>query len=237
MAVDAAAGRPVSEGVGVLDHAQLALVLHEIRQPLAAVFALAEAARGAPDVTDEVREYLDLIIEQSAELSGAVRSVLAAGVDPGSGDAIEAEASPLVDVDEVLDSVIHAFRLTWCGTLRRRGDRGDLVVRANRATLRRCVMNVVDNAVRAAGPAGNVTLTVYRQSQAFRIVVDDDGPGFGRVPKSTGLGLAVTREALGLLGGHLSIGLPWRSSGARVALSLPLAVADSEFLLEPVRVG
>ena len=36
----------------------LALVLHDIRQPLSAVFALAEVARGRPDVPAEVHDLL-----------------------------------------------------------------------------------------------------------------------------------------------------------------------------------
>jgi signal transduction histidine kinase len=194
----------------------LAVVLHEIRQPLSAVFALAEAARSHPDVPADVRGLLTQLIEEAQEVSAAVGSVLA---DPGSpsepGDAV-------VDLDELLSSVVDSFRRTWSGTVRRSGSGGALEVRGDRTPLRRCLVNLVDNAVRAAGPEGTVTVTVQRRSQAVRVLVDDDGPGFGRVPGRTGIGLAATREALHRMGGVLSTDVPSRNGGACVAVALPL---------------
>jgi signal transduction histidine kinase len=102
-------------------------------------------------------------------------------------------------------------------------------------TLRRCLVNVVDNAVRAAGPAGKVVLTVRRGPEAVRIDVEDDGPGFGHVPSVSGLGLAVTRQALEAVGGSLSVGLPSGIGGARVALVLPAWLAGDAYVGQPER--
>jgi len=59
-----------------------------------------------------------------------------------------------------------------------------------------------------------------------QIVVDDDGPGFGRVPRRTGIGLTETRRELGELGGTLTTGMRSPLGGARVVLALPLLVVD-----------
>src|SRR3954471_8581167 len=77
----------------------LAVVMHEIRQPLSAVFALAEAARSHPDAPADVRDLLTQIIAEAQEVSAVVGSVLA-GPAPSSerGDGV-------VDVDELLGSV------------------------------------------------------------------------------------------------------------------------------------
>lgn len=211
--------------------AALKLALHEIRQPLAAVFALAEIALSRPHVPADVRRCLDQIIEQAQEISDAAGSVLEhrAGLDVSG-------PSP-VDVDEVVDSVLSGFRRTWSGTLSRRGHRGGVTVTGDRVTVRRCLVNVVDNAVRAAGPAGTVTVTVHRGPEMVRILVEDDGPGFGHVPSGTGLGLPVTRRELEAMGGSLAAGVSSRGGGGLVALSLPAWTAGRRSGSSRDRVG
>lgn len=206
---------------------RLRTVLHEIRQPVAAVLALAEAARGLPGSTPDMRDYLDLVIEQVQEVSGAAWSVL------GRGRAADLPGSLPVDIDEVLDSVLAAYALTWTGTLVRRGHRGRVWTKGCRPAIRRCLVNVVDNAVRAAGPTGEVAVTVLHGGDSVRLDVEDDGPGFGRVPGGMGIGLDVTQRELQDIGGSLSSGLPSGLGGARVAISLPLRSVDPGYL-DPV---
>ncbi|WP_324275656.1 HAMP domain-containing sensor histidine kinase [Blastococcus brunescens] len=208
----------------------LKVLAHEIRQPLAAIFALAEAARTRPDVPAEVQSQLARIIEQTQELTEVTRSV----VDP------QACADPQrlgeVDADEVVESVLDAFALTWTGTLDRSGHCGELPVVGHRAALRRCLVNVLDNAVRAAGPAGRVVVTTRRTPATVKVLVEDDGPGFGKVPGRTGLGLEITRQVLADMGGELVVGLPGRGGGGSVALVLRAAAAELRRADRPVRV-
>jgi len=206
---------------------RVSVVLHEIRQPLSVVFVLAEMARSSPGVPADVRARLDELIEQAQEVAWAACSVLDAAAE-GAGD-----GGP-VDLDEVLGSVLHGFRLTWSGTLRRGGVSAPLFLAAPRATLRRCLVNIVENAVRAAGPAGSVTVTVLREGDTVRVVVDDDGPGFGRGPRGTGLGIGVVREALRPLEGVLTIGTAPSTRGTRVELTLPVGSAGDR--RDPLRV-
>lgn len=203
---------------------RLRTVLHEIRQPVAAVLALAEAARGLPGVTKDMRDYMDLVIEQVQEVSGAAWSVLSRrkGEDPSG--------SLPVDVDEVLDSVLGSYRRMWTGMIVRRGHTGRMWTAGCRPTIRRCLVNVVDNAVRAAGPDGEVVITVQRGNGSVRLDVEDDGPGFGAVPGGMGIGLAVTQRELQDIGGSLSDGLPAGLGGARVAITLPLRSVDPVYL-------
>src|SRR5215212_1222288 len=92
---------------------RLRSMLHEIRQPVATVLALAEAARGVTGASEELLEYLDRIEAQIQEIPSAASSVL----EPPVGRV--AEGTP-PDVDEVVGSVVRDFALTWAGTLRRR---------------------------------------------------------------------------------------------------------------------
>jgi|tagenome__1003787_1003787.scaffolds.fasta_scaffold20988642_6 signal transduction histidine kinase len=206
----------VGERVTGLVESRVNVVMHEIRQPLAAVLALAELARSGPDVPPDVRRCLDLLVEQAHEVCGAATS--ASGTDPGP----DQEGAATVDLGEVIDSAMGSIRFTWSGLLVRRGARGPLPIAGLRPTVRRCLVNLLDNATRAAGPGGTVSVIVDRDAETVHVMVDDDGPGFGSVPRHTGLGLATTRSALEALGGALLVGRPPDGRGARVGFSLPL---------------
>jgi signal transduction histidine kinase len=209
---------------------RVGLLLHELRQPLAAVFALAESVRSAPNLPDDVRDRLELLIEQAQEVSGAASSVLEFPAENGPADVPS-------DVDEVLDSVLAGFGAVWSGTLDRRGVRGRLLVGSGRERLRRCLVNLVENAVRAAGSAGTVTVTVTRRAGNVRLAVEDDGPGFGHVPSGSGLGLDMVRQTVALAGGTLAVGLPSASGGARVVICLPVQTATHGHVEGPGRTG
>jgi signal transduction histidine kinase len=198
----------------------LRVAMHEIRQPLAAVFALAESTRSLPGVSSEVEQRLDQIIQQTQELSAVLTSALSRTIGEPVTD------NEPADVDEIVDSVVQAFRLTWTGTITVRGARRLSWVAGGRDPVRRALVNVVDNAVRAAGPRGRVVVTVRPGPTSVRILVEDDGPGFGEVAGGTGLGLVITRHDLEAFGGGLSILVPSGGGGGCVALSLPTATGD-----------
>lgn len=187
--------------------------LHEIRQPVATVLALAEAARGLPGRSPEIERYLDRIVGEVQEVSSAAWSVLADVGDPSD--------SSTEDLGEVLGSVLDAFAVTWSGTLVRRSTEAPLWTAGSRTALRRCLVNVVDNAIRAAGPDGTVVVSTYGAGEIL-VVVEDDGPGFGRVPTHNGIGLRVARRVLAALGGSLAVGRSTELGGACVTLRLPL---------------
>jgi signal transduction histidine kinase len=209
---------------------ELRVVLHEIRQPLAAIFALTEVARNRRDLPADVRDLLSTIIAEAQEVSAAASSAAEA-----HGRRPLRHIGP-VDVDDVLDSVLDSFRRTWTGNLRRRGAAGGrLEVAGGRLAVRRCLVNVLDNAVRASGPDGTVTVAVQRTRDRVRILVEDDGPGFGKGPAGDGLGLSVTRQLLGQMGGELSTRLPSRMGGACVGLLFPAQAHESNYGLDPVQ--
>lgn len=71
--------------------------------------------------------------------------------------------------------------------------------------LRRAVSNVLDNAVRAAGSRGRVSIRIGSSGVQSYIEVADDGLGFGRIAAGHGQGMSVVGNAVGACGGRLEI--------------------------------
>lgn len=101
--------------------------------------------------------------------------------------------------------------------------------------LMQALMNLLVNAIEAAGPSGSVGLTVKEVGSRAEITVCDDGPGlapeqrehlfeafYTTKPQGTGLGLAVSRELVTSMGGELRYEPAPAGRGACFIISLPL---------------
>lgn len=200
-------------------------VCHDIRQPIAGVLALAGAALAEADLPEHTRGRLEQIMELAEWQSSVVESWLDfSGDSPGDG---------YTDVVGVVNAAAAAERLTWGGDLTLRWPPEPVFTRTHPVVLRRMTANLLDNATRAAGPSGTVTVEVTRSGRRMLLAVEDNGPGFGRLGRGEGLvkghgfGLrAVARQAI-QCGGRLECG---RGSlgGGRVSLWLPLAASRAE---------
>jgi signal transduction histidine kinase len=111
-------------------------------------------------------------------------------------------------------------------------------VRAQLSGIRRCLENLIDNAIRYGGEAA---VEIENDSETVRIIVTDNGPGipegslkmvlqpFYRLESSrnrstggVGLGLAITHDIVRRHAGSLVlINVP--SGGLRAVLSLPIS--------------
>jgi len=85
---------------------------------------------------------------------------------------------------------------------------------------RRAVSCVLDNAMRAAGTDGHVTVEVSGTNSEITIGVIDDGPGLGHVPTNNGLGLTITRALVSACGGGFEL-TPGLASGVVAKIVLP----------------
>jgi signal transduction histidine kinase len=150
---------------------------HDLRQPLAAIRLLA-GARGC-----DVERRFDGIIEEAQWLSEMVEGVIGGAVDDMPGR---------VDVGDLVELCVHRAQPTAvCRVGFLRTDQAMAVV--SPVALSRAVGCVLDNAVRAAGPGGQVTVEVTGTDSEVAIRVIDDGPGLGHVPTIHSLGLTITR--------------------------------------------
>ena len=193
-------------------------VVHDVGHGLSTMALLLEAARAGSVSTFGL---LELVEQETSRLLAVVHS--------GTRPAAEAdEPAEPVAVRGVLGPIARVA--AHLGETSVRVDAGaDVTARLDPALLSRVVTNLVDNAVRAAGPAGCVRLAVHRTGSGGQdVVIDvvDDGPGFPLGPPgSSRRGLELVNRLLAVCGGRLELHEA-APHGTRARVVLPGAAAD-----------
>lgn len=163
---------------------------HDLKGPLAAIQYFASSSSG------DVERRMRGISEQACWLAALVDDVL----EGGSDDLLTAvNASDLVDRLALRTPTANGCHIAV------QGDR-DVWVSARLIALSRALGCVLENAIRAAGPGGNVVLGVRGGGHGVDVTVADDGPGLGNMPPQTRLGLTITRAMVAACGGVLTLG-------------------------------
>ena len=217
----------------------LADAAHELRTPITGVQAAAETLLHHGDALPAAdREHLQALLVREAQRAGTLVSDLLAAARLDAG--VELHLEPV--------SAGHAGRGRAgpgpAAAPRGDGDhrRGpDVVVTADADKVRGILRNVVENAVRAAGPQGRIHLDLYAEDGLAVLDLWDSGPGvppsereriFERLVRldhgrsadagGSGLGLAIARGYARAHGGDL-VCLDPGGPGALFRLTLPLA--------------
>lgn len=199
----------------------LAAVSHDLKTPITRLKLRAELLADAAQRDKILRDLEDM------------ETMIGATLDFLRGETRKETGVP-VDVDALLSTLSDDFAAL--------GGRVDVVGRAARPlvarprALKRCLTNLLDNAVRYGGGA---TVRVEDGSQALVLAIDDDGPGIpdnelermfepfrrgewsrSRSTGGTGLGLAIARDLARAHGGEVSLANR-AEGGLRATLSLP----------------
>jgi two-component system, OmpR family, sensor kinase len=215
----------------------LADAAHELRTPIAGVQAAAETLLHHDDQLDhDERQHLQVLLVREAERAGALISDLltAARLDAG----IDLDLAP-VSLRTLVHSEIDRVRLLHPEAGVTMSD-PEVVAHADAAKVGSILRNVIDNAMRAAGPQGTVHVVVREQDQFAIVEIWDSGPGvpssereriFERLVRldhgrtsdtgGSGLGLAIARGYARAHGGDLTCEDP-HGIGAMFRLVLPV---------------
>jgi signal transduction histidine kinase len=216
------------------NHAFMADLVHELKSPVAAVRAAAEALSSGPADEARARRLGRVLAESSRRLDALVGEFLElARAEAGLPD----EERTRVDV-----AVVAAERVSAMGDDDRHAgvafelDLAPAVVLGVAARLDRALGNVLDNAASFAGEGGTVRVVVRREAGGCVVTVSDTGPGVApeKLPRifdrfftdradgrGTGLGLALTKAIVEAHGGGVSAASP-PGRGAEISLRLPL---------------
>jgi two-component system, OmpR family, sensor kinase len=221
----------------------LADAAHELRTPIAGVQAAAETLLHHDDQLDHSeRQHLQALLVREAERAGALISDLLAAARLDAG--IDLDLAP-VSLRTLAHTEIDRVRLLHPeATVTMSGP--EVVARADAAKVSSILRNVIDNAMRAAGPQGKVHVVIREQDHFAIAEVWDSGPGvppsereriFERLVRldhdrakdtgGSGLGLAIARGYARAHGGDLTCEDP-RGMGALFRLLLPLEPRHAE---------
>jgi two-component system sensor histidine kinase FlrB len=206
---------------------------HQIRTPLSAALLYATNAQrpdiGAPQRNDLLGRAINCLHDLERLIGDMLQFA-------------RGEKLPRADftLGDLIDSVSNAVRgsIGPGQTLSVTADPRDLTMYGSRESLAGAILNLVNNALQAAGTSGHVTVLGQRNGSRVEILVSDDGPGieariaaqifepfFTSRPQGTGLGLSVARSVARAHNGDIEL-LESPAGGATFALTLPVSETD-----------
>jgi len=218
----------------------LAMLAHELRNPLAPIRTGVELLRMAGDDPEVLRETIEVMDRQSRQLVTLVDDLLDVSRIARGKIELRMDAVELADVIEsavdasrpLLEDAGHQFEATMPSeSFRVRGD-------ANR--LAQVVSNLLNNAAKYTPHGGNVDLTVRREGDRIAIAIRDTGIGipeqmrdrifdlFTQVDErrhdrysGLGIGLTLVRTLVHLHSGEIHVHSEGANRGSTFTVLLP----------------
>jgi signal transduction histidine kinase len=201
---------------------------HELRSPLAAIAAIAQAARRG--ASSESANAFEAITLSALEASAVVTDLLTLARNPARR-ALHCEPVDLASI--VARTSRDTEPLAAARGIRLEATAASAIVDGDERRLRELARNLLDNAIRHA--RGCVAIASRRNGRQCEIVVDDDGDGVpseereriferfyhrGNDASGTGLGLAIVRWIASAHDGAITVGEA-PSGGARFVAAIP----------------
>lgn len=197
-------------------------VSHDLRAPLRAMqgFSKALLEDFAAELGDQGRDYASRVVAAAARMDELIQDLLAYSRLSRTDMALST-----VPLDEAVDSILLRMQPTIA---ERHGsvtvDRPLPVVRAHRATLQQCLINLVNNALKFTAPGAKPQVRIRAESHDGRVRcwVEDRGIGiapdhherifrvFERLHGSetypgTGIGLAIVKKGMERMEGQVGV--------------------------------
>jgi len=208
-----------------------ALVAHEIRNPLNAIALNAELIEDSLDDPDpeQVRPLLGAVRKEVERLTDVTESYLRFARLPRPNPEPINVAGVARDLLNFQKEEAKRF-----GVSLKLEAPQVLDISVDPDQIRQALLNLLRNAIEAAGEGGHVSLKVEENGDQVQLSIEDDGPGisekhkeeifepfFSQKKHGTGLGLSVARRVAEGHGGALKLeALPAGRSGARFVLEL-----------------
>ena len=224
----------------------LAMLAHELRNPLAPIVAAAHmlklpgrdeaSVQRTGDIIIRQADHLKSLIHDLLDVSRVTRGLVSVDRQPvGIGAVV---TSAIEQAQPLLDSRRHTLALDVRAA--------DAVVLGDKKRLVQVVANLLNNAAKYTPPGGRIALTAETRAGQLVLAVSDNGIGIDpellphvfdlfrqaqrtadRSQGGLGLGLALVRSIMELHGGQVSAASEGIGKGACFTLTLPLHAGDA----------
>jgi len=225
----------------------LAHMSHELRTPLNAVIGFSDLLIGgiAGKINNKQRECLEDILSSGKHLLSLINDILdLSKVEAGKID-IRAESLRLADVvDDAVTTVkpmVNESRHELAISIAE-----DLPpVYGDRNRLKQILLNLLSNAIKFTPDGGKLSLETSREGDFCKVSMVDNGIGIrkedqicifepftqldtqpGERKQGTGLGLALTKQLVELLGGKIGVESEY-GKGSQFSFTIPLAEKEA----------
>jgi len=219
----------------------LAMLAHELRNPLAPISAAAQVLRMAPSQPDKVRQYSEVITRQVNHMTTLVNDLLdVSRVTRGMVQLEMAEVDLKAVVTQAAEQVHPLIEAGRHALLVQLGA-APVLVRGDRARLIQVTANLLANAAKYTPAGGRIVLSVEPVGDKVRIEVADNGSGIevallpqvfdlfvqgkrtpDRAQGGLGLGLALVKNIVGMHGGKVAARSDGPGCGSSFTVELPL---------------
>ena len=236
----------------------LANVSHELRTPLNSIIGFADLLKEVARDDAKLQRYANNIHASGANLLDLINDLLdLAKIEAGKMD-VRRESLSLGDLFESLTTLLAPVAGKRKVRVVPRVDADVPLIATDPGKLQQVLYNLLSNAIKFSPDAGRVGLSAARaDGQHVRLDVSDAGPGIDpqhhalifekfrqldagvtRRHAGTGLGLTISRELAGLLGGRLEVDSAL-GRGAIFSLVIPIEPLSKkeEAKPKPARVG
>ncbi len=223
----------------------LALTTHDLRSPLTVISGVISffTSGRLGELTPEQKNMVAMMERNAQSLIELVNDLLdASKLESGTMrlDVTSIDLRALVDeLHETMEPLVREKGLTLEEDMP-----ADLpLVEADRAKLRRVLVNLISNAIKFTGRGGEISVRAVREDGEVRVAVSDTGVGIApedvarlfdkyeqarsratRGEKGTGLGLYITKQLVELHGGEIKVESEL-GKGSTFSFTLPAARA------------
>jgi PAS domain S-box-containing protein len=218
----------------------LAMLAHELRNPVAPILSVAEALKHLPGRDDRQQALVGIVQRQASHLSRLLDDLLDVARITQGRIQLRREVVALSDcvaaACESIDPLVRARHQM----LRVEQD-GGLWLDADRVRVAQCIGNLLSNAAKYSEPGSEIFLRTWRDGNHAVLTVRDDGAGIApellphvfelfaqderaldRTQGGLGIGLTVTRNLIQMHGGDVTAASDGPGRGATFTIRLPL---------------
>jgi PAS domain S-box-containing protein len=224
----------------------LAMLAHELRNPVAPILSVAEALSHMAGRDDRQQTLVGIVQRQASHLSRLLDDLLDVARITQGRIQLRREVVSLNDclaaAIESVDPLIRARQQV----LRVEQDQ-PLFLDADRVRLAQCIVNLLSNAAKYSEPGREIFVRAWRDADQAVVTVRDDGVGIApellphvfdlfaqgeraldRSQGGLGIGLTVTRNLVQMHGGEIVAASEGPGRGATFTIRLPLTVQRVE---------